>query len=81
MHEWFLFNMYVDASRCILYICACTHKKMKKKCTKKEARVATIHGHVCLCSSLFLIKDSNIHILCYKTNVFNIRPFTYIHQE
>jgi hypothetical protein len=50
----------------------------EKKCTKKEARVATMHGHVCLCSNLFLIKDSNIHILCSQTNVVNIRPFSYI---
>ncbi len=77
MNDFYLTCMWMHHS--VYYIFVHAHiRKWKKKCTKKEARVATMHGHVCLCSSLFLIKNSNIHILCYKKNFFNIRLFTYI---
>jgi hypothetical protein len=78
VYAWMVFTWHV--CRCItMYVLfADAHTRKWKKCTKNEEHVATIHGHVCLCSSLFLIKDSNIHILCYKTNLFSIRPFTYI---
>jgi hypothetical protein len=74
MNDFYLTGMWIYHSVCYVFACA----YIRKKCTKNEAHGATMHGHVCLCGRLFLIKDSNIHILCYKTNVFNIQPFTYI---
>ena len=63
MHEWFLFNMYVDASRCTVYLLMYMQKKVIV-CTKNETRVSAMHGHVCLYNILFFsYKIRNTHFI------------------